>query len=202
MCVYVRVCVGMLLSSLLTRTIYFCMLELCSSIRLGSKNGNIHTHTHAHTRASIKNRLGKTVSVHAHKQAHTCTHRHTHTRHGRHDRTRHDTTRHDTTHTHTRIGHACTHWVACTDTQAHTGTHPQHQHLYPHAHSHANADTHTYAHTPLGLGGADGLRLRLYGSARPQHIWQMTAFSSCTAHRPMKYGPRKSTRQMCSVTPH
>jgi hypothetical protein len=66
---------------------------------------------------------------------------------------------------HTRIGHACMHWVACTDTQAHTGTHPKHQHPYPHAHLHANADTHTYAHTPLGLGGAVGLRLRLYGSA-------------------------------------
>ena len=74
------------------------MLELCSSIRLGSKSGKIHTHTHAHTCTSIKNRLGKTVSVQA-KQMHTCMHRHTHdtTDTTQHDTTRHDMTRHDIT---------------------------------------------------------------------------------------------------------
>ena len=44
MCVYVRVCVGMLLSRLLY--ISACSSCVCSSIQLGSKNGHIHTHTH------------------------------------------------------------------------------------------------------------------------------------------------------------
>ena len=44
MCVYVRVCVGMLLSRLLY--ISACSSWVCSSIQLGSKNGHIHTHTH------------------------------------------------------------------------------------------------------------------------------------------------------------
>ena len=51
---------------------------------------------HAHTCASITNRLGKTVSMHAHKQTHTGMHGHTHT-HDTTDMTQHDTTRHDTT---------------------------------------------------------------------------------------------------------
>ena len=88
-------------------------------------------------------------------------------------------TRHDT-HTHTH-----THWArmhALGGMHRHTGTH-RHTPTTPTpiptcTFTCKRRHTHTDAHTPLGLGGADGLRLRLYGSARPQHIWQMTAFSS------------------------
>ena len=71
----------------------------------------------------VENRLGKTISVHAHKQAHTRTHRHTHTtRPTRQNTTRHYTTGHDT-HTHT---HTHTHWArmhALGGMHRHTGTH-------------------------------------------------------------------------------
>ena len=74
MCVYVRVCVGMLLSRI------FPHARAVQQYTVGvKKRTHSHTHTHAHTCASIKNRLGKTVSMHAHKQTHTGMHGHTHT---------------------------------------------------------------------------------------------------------------------------